>query len=58
MQIVPTIQADRVIIFLKKETIDHVRKYLESRGDTTTTYDDIIQQWVNWQKKADEELQY
>ena len=50
-----TINSDQILVFLKKETLDQVRAYLASQGDTTTTYDDIIQEWVNWQKKAQAE---
>lgn len=50
-----TINSDQILVFLKKETLDQVREYLVSQGDTTTTYDDIIQEWVNWQKKAQDE---
>jgi hypothetical protein len=52
------IHADHVFVMLKKETIDHLNAYLTSQGKTVTitTYDDIIQEWVNWQKKADEEV--
>ena len=49
------INSDQILVFLKKETLDHLREYLVSQGDTTTTYDDIIQEWVNWQKKAQQE---
>ena len=51
------VRADHYLIFLKKETLDHLNAYLASRGEmvTTTTYDDIIQEWVNWQKKAAQE---
>ena len=51
------VQPNQIMIFVKKETLDHLQAYLKSQGDTTTTYDDIIQEWVNWQKKADEEIQ-
>ena len=46
-----------ILVMLKKETVDHLRLYLQSQGEafTTTTYDDIIQEWVNWQKKAAQE---
>ena len=50
-----TIQSDHIFVMLKRETTDQVRAYLVSQGDTTTTYDDIIQEWVNWQKKAQEQ---
>ena len=51
------INSDQILVFLKKETIDYVRNYLVSQGDMTTTYDDILQEWVNWQKKAQQEQQ-
>ncbi len=50
-----TVQGDHIMVFLKKETVDQLREYLQSQGDTTTTYDDVIQEWVNWQKKAAQE---
>lgn len=49
------INSTHILVFLKRETIDQVRKYLESQGDTSTTYDEIIQEWVHWQIKAQEE---
>jgi hypothetical protein len=50
-----TIQSDHIMVMLKKETLDHLRSYLVSQGDTTTSYDDVICEWVNWQIKAHEE---
>ena len=48
-------QADHVFVKLKKETINQLIEYLASQDNTTTTYDDIIQEWVNWQRKAAQE---
>ena len=49
------LSSDHIMVMLKKETVEQLREYLQSQGDTTTTYDDVIQEWVNWQKKAAQE---
>jgi hypothetical protein len=51
------INSDHILVSLKKETLDHLREHLKSQGDTTTTYDDIIQEWTNWQIKAHAEAE-